>query len=165
MASENTSQEDDAANESDSMTTAAVVALMLTNLCGQSAAKYAPHVIRAAEKYNHDPRVLVSMMKQESGCDPKATGALGELGQMQLKKFTWATKGYDHLSDARLRRPSINIRLGARHLHNCLLKCNGSLAGALGLYKGFRRRKDGSCKEDSSYSREILARVVGVPVS
>lgn len=143
------------------MSVAALVSAMLINLCGVSAAKYTPHVIRAAERYDLDPRLLVSSMRQESDCDPNATGALGELGQMQLKRFTWATKGYDHLSDEELRKPSINIRLGARHIRNCLRKCGGSLAGALGLYKGIKRRKDKTCREDSSYSREILARVVG----
>lgn len=137
-----------------------IITMLLVSFCGRHAASYAHDVVRAVEKYRDvDPRVLASMMRQESHCDRRVTGKLGELGQMQLKRNTWATSGYNHLSDKQLRRPSLNILLGARHLHRCLLKCNGDLPGALGMYSGLSKdKKTGRCRA-SSYSWAILARI------
>jgi soluble lytic murein transglycosylase-like protein len=138
----------------------AAISMFLFQVCGASAIDYAKDVARAAKRYDLDPRVLISMMKQESGCDPNATGALGEIGQMQLKRGTWATSGYNKLTDEQLRKPRINIMLGARHLYRCLQKCDGWLAGALGLYTGLRKsRKTGLCRENVKYGGAILARI------
>src|SRR5512143_2613414 len=120
---------------------ATIVAAFLMNLCGPRAWIYTKPVMVAAAKYNLDPLVLASMQRQESHCNPKATGALGELGQYQIKRGTRATMGYEHLSDEQLRRPAINTRLGARHLRFCLDFCDGDLPGALGLYKGLPKSK------------------------
>ena len=99
------------------------------------------------------------MMRQESHCDPTATGRLGELGLMQIKRNTLATAGYDKLSDEELRAPALNVRLGARHLRRCLNKCGGAMAGALGMYSGLAKSKrTGQCRE-SKYSWAILARI------
>jgi soluble lytic murein transglycosylase-like protein len=135
----------------------AAISMFLVQLCGWPAADYASDVARAAKRYDLDPFVLVSMIRQESHCKPTATGRLGEIGLMQIKRNTLATAGHDRLSDEALREPRLNIMLGARHLHRCLKRCGGALAGALGLYSG-RKLKDGVCQE-SNYSRDILARL------
>jgi len=139
------------------MDSVAAISMFLFQLCGWNATDYAGDVVHAAKRYNLDPRILVSMMWQESRCKPDATGKLGELGLMQLKRDTWALSGYNHLSDEELRAPALNIMLGARHLRRCLKKCSGAIAGALGLYSGLSMRK-GTCRE-SNYSRDILARL------
>jgi soluble lytic murein transglycosylase-like protein len=137
----------------------APISMFLASLCGWGAMDYAKPVARAAAEFNLDPRIIISMMRQESGCDPRATGKLGELGLMQLKRNTWATSGYNKLTEAQLRSPRINIRLGARHLYRCLLKCGGDLPGALGLYSGLSINKEtGRCRA-SNYSWSILARI------
>ena len=140
------------------METLAAISMFLLQLCGQSATHYAKDVLAAAKKYDLSAFVLVSMMRQESHCNPAATGRLGELGLMQIKRRTLATAGFDHLSDEKLRDPALNIRLGARHLRRCLNRCGDDfLGGALGLYSGLAPRR-GICRE-SSYSHEILARL------
>jgi soluble lytic murein transglycosylase-like protein len=139
------------------MDSVAAISMFLFQLCGWNATDYAGDVVHAAKRYDLDPRLLVSMMFQESRCKPDATGKLGELGLMQLKRDTWALSGYNHLPDSELRMPALNIMLGARHLRRCLKKCGGFLAGALGLYSGLGMRK-GVCRA-SSYSWGILARL------
>ena len=134
--------------------------MFLFQLCGVAATDFAEDVVHAAKRYDLDPRLLVSMMRQESHCNPEATGALGEIGIMQLKRNTWATSGYNKLTDKQLRKPRINIMLGARHIYRCLQKCGGSLAGALGLYSGLRKnKKTGQCRENVKYGGAILARI------
>jgi soluble lytic murein transglycosylase-like protein len=144
----------------DRMTPAlAFLQTVLLSMCGPGADRFAGPVAEAAELYDIDPRVIVSQMRQESTCDPEATGALGEIGLMQLKRGTRATQGYDKLTDKQLRRPALNIRLGARHLRFCMDRCGGSVSGALCLYKGLRKsRKTGLCRE-CSYAGAILARI------
>jgi soluble lytic murein transglycosylase-like protein len=138
----------------------AAISMFLFQLCGSSAIDYAKDVAHAAKKYNLDSRVLVSMMRQESHCDQNATGALGEIGLFQLKRNTWATSGYNKLTDKQLRKPRINIMLGARHLYRCLQKCDGWIAGALGMYSGLRKsKKTGLCRENKKYGGAILARI------
>jgi len=139
------------------MHTIAAISAFLVQLCGSHAAVYAHYVVQFGERYEVDPRIVASMMLQESSCDPNATGALGELGLMQIKRGTRATAGYDHLSDEKLREPRTNIMLGVRYLRRCLEKCAGSIAGALSLYKGIAR-KGGVCR-DSVYARDIMARI------
>jgi len=133
-----------------------LVSIFLSHICGPHSVGYAKDVVRAAERYMVNPFVLVSQMRQESRCNPNATGKLGELGLLQLKRNTIATRGYDRLTDTQLRRPALNIRLGARYLRRCLDKCGGAIAGALSLYKGLRR-VEGIC-QNSSYAAAIIAR-------
>lgn len=138
----------------------ATVSMFLFQLCGPAATDFAEQIVRSAKQYDLDPRILVSMMRQESHCDPDATGALGELGLFQLKRNTWATSGYNKLTDKQLRKPRINIMLGARHLYRCLQKCDGWMAGALGMYSGLRKsRRTGECRENVKYGGAILARI------
>lgn len=139
------------------MSPVAIVSAFLIQICGSHAAVYAKHVVDTAARYSLSPFVLASQMRQESNCNPHATGRKGELGLMQLKRFTLATRGYDHLTDQQLRSPAVNIRLGARHLRRCLNKCANSIVGALSLYKGLSRI-DGICRS-SNYAFEIIARI------
>ena len=138
------------------MHTIALVSAFLVQICGSHAAIYTKQVVSAATNYGLNPFVLASQMRQESHCNSNATGRLGELGLMQLKRFTLATRGYDHLTDQQLRTPALNIKLGARHLRFCLRKCANSIVGALSLYKGLRRI-DGIC-QSSNYAMEVIAR-------
>ena len=135
------------------------ITMFLVSLCGWDAADYAGDVASAARRYDLDPRLVAATMWRESRCDPDATSAKGAVGLMQLKPRTWATAGYDRLTEAQLRRPALNILLGARHLRRCLDRCGGFLAGALGLYSGLRKsRRTGQCRA-SAYSDDILARM------
>ncbi len=140
------------------MNALATIAALLMSFCGAHAKQYAAHAIRAAELYGLNPRIIASMMKQESGCLRDAVGRKNEQGLMQVKRNTIATRGYDHLSDTQLRRPALNIRLGARHLRYCLNKCNGDLPGALGMYSGLKKDRATKQCRSSSYSWEILQR-------
>lgn len=136
--------------------TLAEITLLLVQICGTlRAADLAPHVQAASDDWHVPATVLVSQIRQESGCDVNATGKLGEIGLMQLKLGTWALDGYHHKSAREIRKPALNIWLGARHVRRCWDKCTSS-HGALSLYKGIPRKK-GVCR-NSSYARTILQR-------
>jgi|GEM_PF-4135774 len=104
-----------------------------------------------AARYDLDPLLLVAVAAHESMFRRDAVGALGELGIFQIKRNTLATRGFDHLSDAGLMQPRINVHLGARHLAHVRRLCgNAPPIAWLSVYAGFRR-----CRP-SPYSRAIL---------
>jgi len=141
------------------LTTAALVALILRlqGLHAPGPAEVRARLLAAtiateAIRYDLPPDLIAAVIAHESAFRQDATGTLGEVGLLQLKRGTLATRGFDHLSDVGLRQPRINIHLGARHMAHVRELCGvGSLAlHWLSVYSG--RRK---CRS-SPYSRAIL---------
>lgn len=149
--------------------TAAQLAILLLRLAGSPvepgpaetrARILAPVIIREATARGLDPVLVAAVAWHESRLDRNARGLAGELGYMQLKRGTRATKGYDNLSDAGLMNPGLNFYLGARHLAHVRDVCLGKRGvraplSWLSVYKGLR------CKP-SRYSRAILADIARV---
>lgn len=108
-------------------------------------------IAEEAERFDLPPELVAAVAAHESMFRRDAIGARGEQGLMQLKRGTVATRGYDHLSDAGLRQPRINIHLGARHLSRVRALCGNTPPVAwLSVYSGRKR-----CAP-SPYSRAIL---------
>jgi soluble lytic murein transglycosylase-like protein len=83
---------------------------------------------RAADKYGL-PRWLVrSVMKVESGFQPKVISPKGAIGLMQLMPATAQTLGADPHD------PAQNADAGARYLRDLLIKYDGGLWHALAAY-------------------------------
>lgn len=87
-------------------------------------------IAAVAKKQGVDPRLALSVAKQESGFDPTRKGSSGELGLMQLMPETARRRGVD-ASD-----PIQNIQGGVGELKDLLTQHNGDLVLALRRYNG-----------------------------
>lgn len=131
------------------------VALMLLSLCGPGHAALAPLVAREAARYEpHRPAVLVAMARVESTCDPSAEDGRGDYGLLQIRVGTRAARGH---TAEELKRPRLNLHLGAAHLADRLRLCNGNLLFALYVYAGRKKCRDyGADKYGRDYARRVL---------
>jgi hypothetical protein len=110
----------------------------------------APAFAKAAERYQVPVGLLVAQSRNEAVCDPNAVSDDGKnIGAMQVRVGTLAARGR---TVAELKKPRVNIELGARHLAACLLLC-GDWAGALGIYSGRRTCSKGRA---SPYARRVM---------
>jgi|SRR5579871_1234670 len=83
---------------------------------------------RAAAKYGLPRGLVRSVMKAESGFQPKAVSPKGAIGLMQLMPATAQNLG------ANAQDPEQNVDAGTRYLRDLLEKYNGALWHALAAY-------------------------------
>lgn len=93
--------------------------------------------------------ILAAVIAHESGFDPKATGALGEIGLLQIKRGGAVSGPLATMSTSVLYNPRVNVLVGARYLSLMQRKCR-STAGWLSAYNGRR-----GCTS-SPYSDKVL---------
>ena len=91
---------------------------------------------RQAERFGIDPELYVRLIERESGFDPNAKGAAGEIGLAQIMPDTALKPGYG--TDPILDRsdPIENLRFGAQHLANLIQHYDGDVTLALQAYNG-----------------------------
>ncbi len=79
-----------------------------------------PHIEAAAARYGVDPALLRAVIWRESGFDPEARGAAGELGLMQVGEIAgqeWAdAHGFEGYAHEHLLDPGTNTLAGAWYL-------------------------------------------------
>jgi len=82
--------------------------------------KVAKTIILEANKYEMDPLFLTSIIKHESGFNPKAVGLVGEIGLMQIRPTTakWLNDKHKIVKRVNLRDPATNIKIGAFFLNS-----------------------------------------------
>lgn len=87
-----------------------------------------------AEKNGLPPDIADAVAAIESGYDPGAIGAVGEIGLMQVRPETAAMLGFKG-DLAELARPDVNIHYGVTYLSEAWRLANGDLCRALMKYR------------------------------
>ena len=105
---------------------------------------YADMVVLAASEFNLDPRMLNTVVVQETRCSHEAVGAQGEVGLVQLHPVVWSHPynwgwlsqdlDWESLEDAQ--DPYQNLRAGAWLLNVNLGLSGGDMRAALTMYNG-----------------------------
>lgn len=89
--------------------------------------------LRAASKANGiDLELLKAVIATESGFDPSAVSPKGAVGLMQVTPAT--AQRYGVTGRKKLADPVVNIRTGAKYLHDLLAMFHGSVELALAAY-------------------------------
>jgi len=121
--------------------------------------KYDEFVAQAAARNGVDPNLIVAVMRQESGFNPRARSYKGASGLMQLMPATAARFGVVNMYD-----PQQNIEGGARYLRFLLDSFDGNVDLVLAGYNagenavvnsGFKVPR---YRETQNYVRSISAR-------
>jgi hypothetical protein len=92
-------------------------------------------VTAASDRYQLDPDFLHSVIKAESGYNPKAISPKGARGLMQLMPQTASQLGVQNAFD-----PASNVDGGTRYLRELLEKYNFDVAKALAAYNAGPQR-------------------------
>ena len=92
----------------------------VNSAASQYPAPYRESILRAAASRKVDPRLVLAIMRQESGFRPRAKSLAAARGLLQLipdtaRKYT-ARVGLNNLQDEELYRPDISILIGSEYL-------------------------------------------------
>jgi len=107
----------------------------LTPAPGTTALKLPDVVGSASHRYHLDPDLVNSVIRAESGFNPKAVSRKGAKGLMQLEPQTAA-----HLGVADPFDPETNVDGGTRYLRELLVRYNFDLIKALAAYNAGPQR-------------------------
>jgi soluble lytic murein transglycosylase len=93
-------------------------------------------VIRRYAAINHlDPYLVMGLIRQESGFNPRATSSSNARGLMQVLATTVThSRRYLNAVRNRLYEPAYNVRYGCAYLRALLKRYNGDVAEALAAY-------------------------------
>jgi hypothetical protein len=89
-----------------------------------------------AERYGVDPEVFSRLVAKESGWDPNAKGAAGEIGYTQVMKETAEDPGLGVTPLKDRSDPVDNLRFGAEYLGKLIDYYDGDYSKALMAYNG-----------------------------
>jgi hypothetical protein len=126
--------------------------------CDRRLLEFAHYLKDAGDRNGIDPWLLAAMAFRESGLDPFAVGAVGELGILQLHPLNRGSKHVRFVHDAWYRQRCHKqpgacqrevVDRAAELLRNSMEKCGGDLDKALGMYNS------GRCASNSSYAKRV----------
>ena len=89
-----------------------------------------------AKRYGVDPELFVRLVERESGFDPNAKGAAGEIGLTQIMLETGIEPGLGVTPIQDRSDPVDNLRFGAEYLGGLIKRYDGNVSSALMAYNG-----------------------------
>jgi hypothetical protein len=95
---------------------------------------YQALIVSEAEKAGMPPALVDAVVRVESNFEPRALGAVGEIGLMQIRPETAAMLGYRG-DLAGLYEPQVNVAFGVRYLAGAWRLAGGNLCRALMKYR------------------------------
>ncbi len=130
--------------------------------------RFDSEIRQAALKYDISPALVKAVIWQESHFNPKARGAVGEIGLMQIRELTaqeWCTDNkIKKIKPSHLFNPQTNIYIGSWYLSKMLKRYNKTdnpLPYALSDYNAGRKIvlkwSEGSAQTNSSLFLENIA--------
>ncbi len=132
----------------------------------QGRSLYRDLVRKAAEQAGLPPEIADAVVRTESRYDPNVTGAVGEIGLMQVRPSTARLLGFTG-SLEELREPHTNIALGVAYLAGAWRLANGDICTAVMKYRAghgetrFSERSIDYCLRVRSYLAEANYPVTG----
>ena len=108
-----------------------------------------------------DPLIVISLIKQESAFNPKATSRVGAKGLMQLMPAT-AKRFNRKIQITHLNDPKTNVAIGTKYLKLLLTRFDGNLIYALASYNAGENRID-RWKKDIFRNDDALATIEAIP--
>jgi Transglycosylase SLT domain len=127
--------------------------------CDRRLYEFAQYLNDAGERYGIDPWLLAAMAFRESGLNPFAVGAVGELGILQLHPRNPGSKHLRFIRDEWYRQRCHRepgacqreiVERAAAMLAESLRRCGGDLDEALGMYN------TGHCGGNTRYAQRIM---------
>jgi hypothetical protein len=112
-----------------------------------------------AERYGVDPELYVRLIERESGFDPNARGAAGEVGLSQVMAETGIDPGYGVRPIEDRLDPVESLRFGAEYLGGLIRHYEGDVSKALMAYNGGGGNVDAGTV--SSGARRYAAELLG----
>ena len=128
--------------------------------CERRLSEFAHYLVDAGQTYGIDPWLMAAMAFRESGMNPFAKGAVGELGILQINPGRRDAREVRFIRDAwyrqRCRRePGACQREVVEHaaqvLSHALALCGGDVPAALGAYN------TGHCGGNKNYAKRVLS--------
>jgi hypothetical protein len=141
--------------------------------CERRLAEFARYLVDAGQAYGIDPWLMAAMAFKESGLNPFAQGAKGELGILQIHPKRRDARQVRFIRDGWYRMRCHKeagacqrevVRHAAHVLARSIELCGGDVKNALGLYN------TGRCGGNHGYAKSVLfelgqlRRVVGLEV-
>jgi hypothetical protein len=127
--------------------------------CERRLHEFAGYLVRAGERFNVDPWLMAAMAFRESGFNPFAVGAVGEMGILQVHPGRRDAKQVRFIQDEWYRKRCRKtagacqqevVEHGARLLARCMHRCDGDVIDALGMYN------TGRCGGNDRYARRVI---------
>ncbi|MGD8860127.1 MAG: transglycosylase SLT domain-containing protein [Myxococcales bacterium] len=128
--------------------------------CERRLAEFSRYLVRAGQRFGVDPWLMAAMAFRESGFNPFALGAAGEMGILQINPQRRDAEHVRFMQDEWYRRRCRKkagacqqevVEHAARVLARSMQKCGGDVVDALGMYN------TGRCGGNDRYAKRVLA--------